>query len=177
MNDILILAGAKRRKFLKTCLWGTGAAVCALAAPGVASKVVRRAGGETPEAGEGEPRKKEALFYRSAGSQVTCQKCPNGCILEPGESGVCRNRVNDGGKLYAIGYGNPCAVHIDPIEKKPFFHFLPTSKAFSLAIAGCNLRCLNCQNWEISQVSPRETTNYDLMPARAVEEYLASRSL
>jgi len=57
-----------------------------------------------------------------------------------------------------------CAVHIDPIEKKPFFHFLPSTRAFSIATAGCNLACRNCQNWQISQVSPTETDNYDLMP-------------
>jgi pyruvate formate lyase activating enzyme len=67
-------------------------------------------------------------------------------------------------------------VHVDPIEKKPFFHFLPTTRAFSIAVAGCNLACLNCQNWQISQVSPKETENYDLMPARVVEECLASRA-
>ncbi len=174
MKENPVLTGARRRKFLERCLRGTGAALCALAVPGFASRVAGRAGGGTPEVGSSEPRKKEALFYRSEGSQVTCQKCPNGCILEPGETGICRNRVNEGGKLFASGYGNPCAVHIDPIEKKPFFHFLPTTKAFSLAVAGCNLRCLNCQNWEISQVTPAETANYDLMPERAVEECIAS---
>ncbi len=78
--------------------------------------------------------------------------------------------MNIDGKLYSIAYGNPCAVHIDPIEKKPFFHFLPSTRAYSIAVAGCNLRCLNCQNWEISQVSPRETQNIDLMPEAVVEE-------
>jgi pyruvate formate lyase activating enzyme len=61
-------------------------------------------------------------------------------------------------------------VHIDPIEKKPLFHFLPGTRAFSIAVAGCNLRCLNCQNWQISQVSPKETENADLMPPAVVEE-------
>jgi pyruvate formate lyase activating enzyme len=77
--------------------------------------------------------------------------------------------------MYSIAYGNPCAVHIDPIEKKPFFHFLPSTRAYSIATAGCNLACLNCQNWDISQVSPKETENYDLMPALVVEECLNSR--
>ncbi|MFN8133731.1 MAG: radical SAM protein [Bacteroidales bacterium] len=71
--------------------------------------------------------------------------------------------------MYSIAYGNPCAVHIDPIEKKPFFHFLPSSAAFSIATAGCNFACLNCQNWEISQKSPKETENMDLMPADVIE--------
>jgi len=122
--------------------------------------------------GEDEPGRwsKEALFYESHGEAVQCLKCPHGCVLLPDEMGICRNRVNYGGKLYSIAYGNPCAVHIDPIEKKPLFHFLPSTRAFSIAVAGCNLRCLNCQNWEISQVSPRESRNFDLMPEQVVEQ-------
>jgi len=119
---------------------------------------------------------KEALFYRKADSGLECLKCPNGCILQGGETGICRSRVNHDGKMYSIAYGNPCAVHIDPIEKKPFFHFLPTTRAFSIAVAGCTFSCLNCQNWEISQFSPKETKNYDLMPDQVVAECLKSGS-
>ena len=117
---------------------------------------------------------KEALFCVSTDEGVRCLKCPHGCVLGPDDVGICRNRVNYRGKVYTIAYGNPCAVHIDPIEKKPLFHFLPSTRAFSIAAAGCNLRCLNCQNWEISQKSPRETINADLMPHRVVEECLAA---
>jgi pyruvate formate lyase activating enzyme len=117
---------------------------------------------------------KEALFYSADGDRVVCAKCPHGCVLSDGEMGRCRSRVSYDRKLFSIAYGNPCAVHIDPIEKKPFFHFLPSTRAFSVAIAGCNLRCLNCQNWEISQVSPRETVNYELMPPRGVDECVAA---
>ncbi|MCX6695844.1 MAG: AmmeMemoRadiSam system radical SAM enzyme, partial [Candidatus Altiarchaeota archaeon] len=81
----------------------------------------------------------------------------------------CRGRVNYQGKLYSLVYGNPCSVHVDPIEKKPLFHFLPGTTSFSLATAGCNLRCLNCQNWEISQFTPEETENMDLMPDTVVD--------
>lgn len=115
---------------------------------------------------------REAIFYTDTPRGVRCGICPNGCTLKPGETSVCRNRVNYEGKLYSIGYGNPCAVHIDPIEKKPLLHFLPQSRAFSVAIAGCNFACLNCQNWEISQTSPKKTTNYDLMPAKVVQQCL-----
>ncbi len=118
---------------------------------------------------------KEAEFYISTSDGLLCQKCPNSCLLKTGEMGRCRNRVNHRGKLYSIAYGNPCAVHIDPIEKKPLFHFLPSTRAFSIAAAGCNLRCLNCQNWQISQVSPKETTNFDLPPDQVVEECIRSR--
>jgi pyruvate formate lyase activating enzyme len=115
---------------------------------------------------------KEAFFYRRSGEGLECLKCPNSCILMPGDAGICRNRTNRQGKMYSIAYGNPCAIHIDPIEKKPFFHFLPTTRAFSVAAAGCTFSCLNCQNWEISQFSPKETQNADLMPERTVEECL-----
>jgi len=112
---------------------------------------------------------KEAYHYTQTARGVKCLICPNECTLKEGELSICNNRVNEGGKLYTIAYGNPCAVHIDPIEKKPLYHFLPASRSFSIATAGCNLACLNCQNWTISQTSPRKTRNYDLMPRALVE--------
>jgi pyruvate formate lyase activating enzyme len=129
------------------------------------------AGDEPDEPG---PWSKEALFVEPAGNAVRCLKCPNSCVLGSGQAGKCRNRVNIRGTVYSIAYGNPCAVHIDPIEKKPFFHFHPSTRAFSIAAAGCNLRCLNCQNWQISQVSPRETQNSDLMPDRVVDQCMST---
>ena len=112
---------------------------------------------------------KEALFYTKTSEGLQCEKCPQGCLLlNDGDVGFCRNRVVSNGKIYSIAYGNPCAVHIDPVEKKPFFHFLPATHAFSIAAAGCNFRCLNCQNWQISQVSPKESDNTDLMPEEVV---------
>lgn len=113
---------------------------------------------------------REAIFYTVTPRGVKCGICPNECTLKPGETSVCHNRVNYNDKLYSIAYGNPCAVHVDPIEKKPLLHFLPQSRAYSIATAGCNFACLNCQNWEISQVSPKETQNMDLMPVKVVEE-------
>lgn len=118
---------------------------------------------------------KEAMFYTKMTGGVQCQKCPHACILTEGDEGFCRNRVNFKDKLYSIAYGNPCAIHIDPIEKKPLFHFLPSKRAFSIAAAGCNMRCLNCQNWQISQFSPKETENYDFMPDRIVDQCAASK--
>ena len=118
---------------------------------------------------------KEALFYSQTSKGIQCLKCPHYCLLAANESGRCRNRVNLKGKLYSIAYGNPCAVHIDPIEKKPLFHFLPTTRAFSIAAAGCNFRCLNCQNWQISQVSPNETDNADMMPGVVVDQCAKNR--
>jgi pyruvate formate lyase activating enzyme len=105
-----------------------------------------------------------------SGTYVQCNLCPHRCVIADGERGQCRVRENQGGRLYSMVYGNPCAVHVDPIEKKPFYHFLPTASAFSLATAGCNLRCLYCQNWSISQVRPEDTQNAD-MPPEAVVRY------
>src|SRR6056297_1845161 len=112
---------------------------------------------------------KEAVYYVPTPRGTKCQLCPNECTVKEGDVGDCRTRVNENGKLYSIVYGNPCAVHVDPIEKKPLFHFLPTTRAFSIATAGCNLACMNCQNWQISQKSPKETRNRDMMPDKVVE--------
>jgi pyruvate formate lyase activating enzyme len=82
---------------------------------------------------------------------VTCELCPRECVIPEGGSGDCRIRVNLGGKLCATTYGRPSAIHIDPMEKKPLYHFHPGEPVFSIATAGCNLHCLNCQNWQLSQ--------------------------
>ncbi|MFH1778701.1 MAG: AmmeMemoRadiSam system radical SAM enzyme [Candidatus Omnitrophota bacterium] len=99
---------------------------------------------------------------------VKCYLCPRGCQLREGERGNCRARMNIGGKLTSLVYGKPCAVHVDPIEKKPIFHMYPKSASFSIATAGCNLHCRFCQNWQISQVEPEKTKNYDLPPEEVV---------
>ncbi len=112
---------------------------------------------------------REAMHYLKLGRNVNCKLCPNNCILAPGDRSACRVKVNMDGTLYTIAYGNPCAVHVDPIEKKPLMHFLPQTGAFSIATAGCNLRCLNCQNWEISQSRPEDVVNVDLPPEKVVE--------
>jgi pyruvate formate lyase activating enzyme len=83
--------------------------------------------------------------------EVTCELCPRGCVIPEGGAGDCRVRVNLGGRLRAATYGRPSAVHIDPMEKKPLFHFHPATQVFSVGTAGCNLHCLNCQNWQLSQ--------------------------
>ena len=100
---------------------------------------------------------------------VECELCPRYCIIEPGERGDCRVRINIDGKLTTVVYGYPCAIHVDPVEKKPLFHFLPGSKIFSIATVGCNLHCRNCQNWEISQQEPEKSIAYRVPPERLVE--------
>lgn len=118
---------------------------------------------------------KPAMFWTEVPQGVRCQICPNECTIKEGVAGDCRNRMNIKGKLYSIAYGNPCSVNVDPVEKKPLFHFLPDSYSFSIATAGCNLACLNCQNWTISQSSPLETKNYDLMPLAVVDEAIENK--
>jgi pyruvate formate lyase activating enzyme len=107
---------------------------------------------------------------------VQCVLCPRRCVLDAGQRGFCTARINKDGTLYTLGYGNPVAVHVDPIEKKPFFHVLPGESAFSLAVAGCNMRCLFCQNWQISQSKPDEVTAYDLPPEKVVDAAIKAHS-
>lgn len=100
---------------------------------------------------------REAEYYEVAeGGNVVCRLCPHGCRLADGERGRCRGRVNRGGRLIAEGYGRVCALQVDPVEKKPLLHFHPGGSCLSLAVSGCNLSCLNCQNWNISQASPAD---------------------
>jgi pyruvate formate lyase activating enzyme len=105
---------------------------------------------------------------------VHCELCPKECAIAPGQSGECRIRVNFDGRLCAVTYGFPSAVHRDPIEKKPLFHFLPGTGILSVATVGCNLHCKNCQNWELSQRNPEEAEAVFLPPADVVS--LAQRS-
>ena len=80
-----------------------------------------------------------------------CYLCPRHCHINPGQAGFCFIRINEGGKLYSLGYGAPAALQVDPIEKKPLNHFLPGSRVFSMGTAGCNMGCFFCQNWDISK--------------------------
>ena len=152
-----------KREFLKQGLAATSAITC--------SPLMSLASGESEKLWKWS---KEGLFWSPTPRGTKCLICPNECVIKEGESGLCHNRVNHQGVLYSIAYGNPCAVNIDPIEKKPFNHFLPGSKAFSIGTAGCNLACMNCQNWTISQTSPKETRNYDLMPDKLITETIAN---
>jgi len=116
---------------------------------------------------------KEASFYqRRSGNEVQCNLCRHHCLIPDGGRGICCVRENHEGALYTRVYGNPCTRHVDPIEKKPFYHFFPGSRAFSIATVGCNFRCLHCQNHEISQL-PRDENRiagYAMDPGEVVEE-------
>ena len=96
------------------------------------------------------------------GGDVQCELCPHRCRVSKGKRGLCKVRENRDGKYYSLVYGNPCAVNLDPIEKKPLFHVLPGTTSYSLATVGCNFQCKFCQNWEISQASPEDVYNYDV---------------
>ncbi len=101
-----------------------------------------------------ENERKEALFYKKLagkGKLVKCELCPRFCVIADGAKGFCRVRMNDDGVLRSLVYGLPVSVAVDPIEKKPLFHFAPGSRCLSLATVGCNLRCAFCQNASISQ--------------------------
>jgi pyruvate formate lyase activating enzyme len=121
---------------------------------------------------------KEALFYKQLeGKTVQCQLCPRRCIIADGQRGYCRVRENKSGILYTLVYAKPVAIHIDPIEKKPLFHFLPSTSAFSVGTAGCNLRCKFCQNWEISQAKPEDLRYTYIEPKELVEKAIESHAL
>lgn len=146
-----------RRTFLKA------------AAAGLASSLVPGLGQADQNPVLGSAHVREARFWeRLDDGRVRCGTCPHGCVLADGERSHCRAKANFSGRLYTLSYGNPCTVHVDPVEKKPALHFLPGTRAFSLAVAGCNFRCLNCQNWEVSQTSPDRTRNLDLPPEAVV---------
>ncbi len=113
---------------------------------------------------------KEALWYKKLRNNIVqCQLCPQYCVIKENERGICKVRLNQKGKLYSLVYGKPSAINVDPIEKKPLFHFYPGSLTYSIGTAGCNLSCLNCQNWELSQSLPEQIKHYNLQPKDVVK--------
>jgi len=99
-----------------------------------------------------------------AGGRVHCYLCPRHCHIHSGQSGFCFIRVNQGGKLYSLGYGAPAALQVDPIEKKPLNHFLPGTRVFSMGTAGCNMGCFFCQNWDISKSRQDQVRSQHVVP-------------
>jgi len=116
---------------------------------------------------------KEAMFYEAIpGDRARCHLCNHQCRIKDGKRGICGVRENRGGRLYSLVYGRIIAEHIDPIEKKPLFNFLPGSRAFSLGTVGCNFRCKHCQNFDISQY-PQEHAG-DIIGERRTPEEIVS---
>jgi pyruvate formate lyase activating enzyme len=159
-----------RRRFVKRCLAGCGA--LAVGAAGLADLL----GGEEPLAlgfrGDAaaplDAFSRPAAFSTAVGRLVRCDLCPHRCVLAEDDRGFCRARVVKGGRLHTVAYGNLCSVAVDPIEKKPLYHYLPGAPILSVAAGGCNLRCLNCQNWEIAQARPADVQRTALSPEALV---------
>jgi pyruvate formate lyase activating enzyme len=137
-----------RRAFLKTATLPCLAARTARAAPASDARFTIEA------------RFYEKLPYK----KIKCKLCPRECVIDDHERGYCGARENRGGTYYSLVYSRVCSSHVDPIEKKPFFHFMPGTLAFSIATAGCNVNCKMCQNWEISQSRPEQVENTWLPP-------------
>jgi pyruvate formate lyase activating enzyme len=114
--------------------------------------------------------------HRHTNSPIKCRLCSQGCVITEGERGRCRTRINYKGELRSLVYGRPISIHVDPIEKKPFYHFLPGRSAFSFATAGCPLTCAFCQNWEISQARPEDYRSTFFTPSRMVQQAIYRKS-
>jgi pyruvate formate lyase activating enzyme len=118
-----------------------------------------------PAGAEKKPSLKEVSYYKKLPElKIQCQICPKECEIADLERGYCGNKENRKGMYYSLVYGQSCAAHIDPIEKKPLYHYLPSTAAFSVAAAGCNFECKFCQNWRIAQYRPEQVDSFPLPP-------------
>ncbi|MBW2608965.1 MAG: AmmeMemoRadiSam system radical SAM enzyme [Deltaproteobacteria bacterium] len=153
-----------KRDFLKLC--GTGfCALCFTHLIGFPKSLAAQI------AQKGLIKTKLSPYYSPLGGRETqCELCPRRCRISMGKRGFCRVRENRDGRLYSLVYGNPCVVHLDPVEKEPFFHLLPGSNSLTISTAGCNLQCKFCENWEISQASPEDVYSYDIPPEIMVKK-------
>jgi pyruvate formate lyase activating enzyme len=121
----------------------------------------------SPERSAGEPR--EAMYYvRLSDNRVQCGLCFRACIIPEGKVGFCRNRENRGGTLYSLVYGLPSAIQVDPVEKEPLHHYRPGTRILCIGTAGCNFRCVFCQNWHLSQRSINEMSQVFEAPPKDV---------
>jgi len=120
----------------------------------------------------------KALFYKKLdGLKVACELCNEACLINNNSTGICRARKNLNGELFSLVYGYPVALNVDPVEKKPLFHFQPGSLSYSLGTLGCNFKCANCQNWDIGQAIKIEQklNNFNfLKPGQIVDDALAN---
>jgi len=115
---------------------------------------------------------KECVLFKKEGKHVRCLACSHKCLIAEDKTGICGVRKNIKGKLFLLVYGKVAAMNVDPIEKKPLYHFLPGSKAFSIGTVGCNFKCEWCQNFDISQISKKEKVIFgkDINPKEIIEE-------
>jgi len=120
---------------------------------------------------------KEALWWKRVDGIIQCGLCPRRCRIPENQYGQCNVRQNLEDTMYSIVYGHPIAVHVDPIEKKPLYHFYPGSKILSVGTIGCNLFCEFCQNWDIARATPEEVKSREISPEEIVETALKSNSI
>lgn len=146
-----------RRQFVKSTfqICGAGALLPVTMGQGNHSQVDKKATSNLTEA---------RYYEKLPNRKIKCVLCPRECVIDDQETGYCGVRENHGGTYYTLVYGRPCSINNDPIEKKPLFHFLPGTNAFSIATVGCNVLCKFCQNWQISQARPDQVQSYDLPP-------------
>ncbi len=111
---------------------------------------------------------KEASFWDREDGSVACHLCPHECKIGDGKRGICKIRENRGVTLFALTYGRPVSLAVDPVEKKPLFHVYPGSDIYSVGLAGCNLQCSFCQNYELSQARPEDLASHDAPPETVV---------
>jgi len=159
--------GLDRRTFLVRCAAGIAGFCVAdlLPRPALAEDIFDFEQ-QKGEAGLSDVR---AAYWDALGDgRITCKLCPRECRVADQERGACGVRINEGGVYKTLVHSYVCAVHVDPVEKKPFFHVVPGALAYSIATAGCNMQCRFCQNWEISQFRPEQVPNVQASPARIV---------
>lgn len=126
--------------------------------------------GDGAQPAEKMPCTVEARFYEKLPNhRIRCKLCPRECVVSNGKRGHCGVRENRNGTYYTLVYARVCAAHVDPIEKKPLFHYLPGTPVFSVATAGCNVSCRFCQNWNLSQAEPEQVSAEYLPPGRVAE--------
>jgi|TARA_B100001971_G_C18240646_1_gene570618 pyruvate formate lyase activating enzyme len=113
---------------------------------------------------------KEALYYKKKKNKLQCVLCPKNCIISDNGVGFCGVRKNIKNKIYSLVYNKPVSIAVDPIEKKPLYHFLPSSVSLSIGTVGCNLTCKHCQNWEIARALPGILPEYGISPKELVEK-------
>jgi len=116
---------------------------------------------------------KEALFWKKLDEKqkiVQCQLCPRLCVIKERKRGNCGVRENQNGKLFSLVYARPISVALDPVEKKPLYHFFPSEETISFGTAGCNLKCMYCQNYEISQCKPEKAASQQVMPEQIIKK-------
>src|SRR3989338_3409881 len=166
-----------RKEFFKYASVTYGLSLCGLdSLKGLAQAAGQRAVVGLPIAqATASPNRHKAEYWQAVDDNtLQCRLCPRQCLIQDKQRGFCRVRENQDGALYTLVYAQAAAVHIDPIEKKPLFHFLPGTTAFSIATAGCNLRCKFCQNWEISQAKPEDVKPALISPEEVVRLAKAS---